>query len=48
LNAQAYGLISYGRDGAISAVSCSTTTNFNDDIIYSNGGFVQFPQGAQN
>jgi general secretion pathway protein G len=47
-NAQAYGLISYGRDGAVSAVTCSTTTNFNDDIIYSNGGFVQFPQGAQN
>jgi general secretion pathway protein G len=47
-NAQAYGLISLGRDGALSTVTCSTTTNFNDDIIYSNGGFVQFPQGAQN
>jgi type II secretion system protein G len=47
-NAQAYGFLSFGRDGALSNVTCSTTTNFNDDIIYSNGGFVQFPQGAQN
>ena len=47
-NAQAYGILSYGRDGSIGAVSCTTTTNFNEDIIYSNGGFVQFPQGAQN
>jgi len=49
-NAQAYGFISYGRDGVVTTETnaCSTTTNFNSDIIYSNGGFVQFPQGAQN
>ena len=47
-NAQAYGLISTGRDGANGPRTCTTTTNFNDDIVYSNGGFVQFPQGAQN
>ncbi len=47
-NPQAYGLLSYGRDGTIGTVTCSTTTTFNDDIIYSNGGFVQFPQGSQN
>ena len=48
-NAQAYGLISQGRDGADDgSILCTTTTNFNNDIVYSNGGFVQFPQGAQN
>jgi len=47
-NTQAYGLLSYGRDGGVSALTCSTTTTFNDDIIYSNGGFVQYPQGSQN
>jgi len=49
-NSQAYGFMSWGRDGVTTteANPCSTTTNFNSDIIYSNGGFVQFPQGAQN
>ena len=27
---------------------CGTTTNFNDDIIYSNGTFLQWPEGTQN
>ena len=48
-NAQAYGIISRGRDGSDDGtINCTTTTNFNSDIVYSNGGFVQFPQGAQN
>jgi general secretion pathway protein G len=47
-NAQSYGFISLGRDGASTTVTCTTTTNFNEDIIDSNGGFVQFPQCAQN
>ncbi len=48
-NAQAYGLKSLGRDGSPDGtIDCTTTTNFNSDIVYSNGGFVQFPQGAQN
>src|SRR5204863_2115491 len=40
-NAQAYGFISYGRDGVVTTETnaCSTTTNFNSDSIYSNGGF---------
>lgn len=47
-NAQAYGFKSRGRDGVVGATDCTTTTNFNDDIIYTNGGFVRFPEGAQN
>jgi general secretion pathway protein G len=48
-NAQAYGLLSGGRNGVLEgSPACTTTTDFNADIIYSNGGFVQFPQGAQN
>jgi general secretion pathway protein G len=43
----AYAITSFGRDGAASAITCTTTTNFNDDIIYSNGTFVQWPEGTQ-
>jgi general secretion pathway protein G len=43
-----YTLASFGRDGtADGSVACGTTTNFNDDILYSNGTFVQYPDGAQ-
>jgi general secretion pathway protein G len=45
---QEYGFKSFGRDNGDSADVCTTTTNFNDDIIYSNGGFVQWPEGSQN
>jgi general secretion pathway protein G len=46
---QQYGFRSYGRDNAVQASPpCGTTTNFNDDIIYSNGGFIQWPEGSQN
>ena len=45
---QQYGFRSLGRDNATTGFTCITTTNFNDDIVYSNGGFVQFPEGAQN
>jgi hypothetical protein len=47
-NNQEYGFRSTGRDGATTAFTCITTTNFNDDIVYSNGGFINFPEGAQN
>jgi general secretion pathway protein G len=47
-NNQEYGFRSTGRDGVSAGAVCITTTNFNDDIIYSNGGFIQFPEGAQN
>jgi type II secretion system protein G len=47
-NAQQYCFVSGGRNKTIDGITCVTTTNFNDDIVYSNGGFVQFPEGAQN
>ncbi len=30
------------------AIVCGTTTNFNDDILFTNGTFVQWPEGTQN
>ena len=30
------------------AINCGTTTNFNDDILYTNGTFMQWPEGTQN
>ncbi len=48
-----YTLASCGRDpiGACTSActgSCGKTGNFSDDIIFSNGGFVQWPEGKQN
>ena len=46
--AQQYGILSFGRDGIIqSAPVGSSTTNFDCDIIYSQGGFLQYPEGVQ-
>jgi general secretion pathway protein G len=44
-----YNIISYGRDKVKDTVArgCGTTTDFNDDIIYSNGTFLQWPEGTQ-
>ena len=43
-----YRVRSMGREGAVdSGIQCGTTTNFNDDIIYSNGTFIQWPEGTQ-
>jgi type II secretion system protein G len=44
-----YNLVSYGRDGSKtpSTPRCGSTTDFNDDIIYSNGTFLQWPEGTQ-
>jgi type II secretion system protein G len=42
-----YNIISRGRDGLPQAATCGSTTNFNDDIIYSNGTFLQWPEGTQ-
>jgi type II secretion system protein G len=43
-----YNIRSYGRNGTVDASTCGTTTDFNDDIVYTNGTFVQWPEGAQN
>jgi type II secretion system protein G len=45
---QQYMFLSTGRNKATDAITCVTTTNFNSDIVYSNGGFVQWPEGSQN
>ena len=42
-----YIIGSGGRDKSIVAPTCGTTTNFNNDIYYSNGTFIQWPEGTQ-
>jgi hypothetical protein len=39
-NSQAYAIHCKGRDGSSTTITCGTTTNFNDDILYSNGTFL--------
>ena len=46
-NGNNYMLRSYGRDKSATALVCGTTTNFNDDIVYSDGTFIQWPEGTQ-
>jgi len=47
----AYALVSPGRDGILDGGSwnpiCGTTSDFNSDIIYANGTFIQYPEGMQ-
>jgi general secretion pathway protein G len=43
----AYNLRSYGKNGIADTLACGTTTNFNDDILLSNGTFLQWPEGTQ-
>ncbi len=46
--AQQYYIISYGKDGAATApYNGGATTSFDMDIIYSNGSFLQYPEGVQ-
>jgi general secretion pathway protein G len=48
-DSQQYAVRCNGRDGSPQGTfTCGTTTNFNDDILYSNGSFVQWPEGPQN
>jgi len=42
-----YNIRSLGRNGAEDALACGTTTDFNDDILFSNGTFLQWPEGSQ-
>lgn len=48
--AAGYAIISPGRDGRFNTTTAASgaTTNFDCDIVYSNGSFIQFPQGLQN
>jgi len=43
-----YNIRCFGRDGSVNSVTCGTTTDFNDDIVYSNGTFVLYPDGPQH
>lgn len=43
-----YNIRSFGRNGVADGLQCGTTTNFNDDIVFSNGSFLQWPEGTQN
>ena len=46
--AQQYSITSYGKDGkAEGTVLCGASTNFDCDIVYSNGTFMQYPEGVQ-
>ena len=46
--AQVYAIISYGKDGAAqTSWSGGATTAFDCDIVYSNGTFIQYPEGVQ-
>ena len=46
-NGNDYNIRSQGRNGATDTLNCGTTTNFNDDIVYSDGTFIQWPEGTQ-
>jgi general secretion pathway protein G len=45
---QEYTIQSYGKDGLSETAVKIQTTNFNNDIVFSQGVFVEFPEGAQN
>ena len=49
--AQVYGIMSLGKDGKKEGSGTYTvgtaTTNFDCDIVYSNGSFIQWPEGMQ-
>jgi type IV pilus assembly protein PilA len=46
---QHYAIASLGKDGASQGAGASAeTTNFNADIIFVDGQFLQYPAGAQN
>ena len=43
-----YRLESFGRDKSKGTLTCGSTHDFNDDILYADGTFIQWPEGAQN
>ncbi len=46
--AQQYVILSSGKDGKNEGtIQGASTTNFDCDIIYSNGTFLQYPEGVQ-
>ena len=48
-NQQSYVIASLGRNGASESLQpAAETTDFNNDIIFSDGTFIQYPAGAQH
>ncbi|HKB80278.1 MAG TPA: prepilin-type N-terminal cleavage/methylation domain-containing protein [Thermoanaerobaculia bacterium] len=45
--AQVYVIRSYGKNGLSDTVVDGATTNFDCDIVYSNGTFLTYPEGVQ-
>jgi type II secretion system protein G len=45
--AQVYVIRSTGKDGTTDGAPGGATSAFNADLIYSNGSFLQYPEGAQ-
>lgn len=43
-----YNMQSFGRNGSAESITCGSTTDFNDDIVFSNGSFLQWPEGVQH
>jgi len=46
-NGSNYEIVSFGRNTTADSINCGTTKNFNDDIVYSDGTFIQWPEGTQ-
>ena len=46
-NAQKYTIESYGKNGIDDGNATGSTTDFNNDILFSQGIFIQFPEGSQ-
>lgn len=46
---QEYSIASFGKDGSKDgSYTVGATTDFNADIVFSNGQFVTYPEGVQN
>jgi type II secretion system protein G len=46
-NSQMYAIISPGKDGSVAAtIVLGATTSFDCDLVYSNGSFLAYPDGA--
>ena len=44
---QSYSIESYGKNNADNGAATGSTTNFNNDIVFSQGLFITFPEGSQ-
>lgn len=45
---QSYTVRSYGKDAAAEALYYGKTTGFCNDIVFSNGQFIEWPEGVQD